>query len=88
MIAAIVAAVGLLLWLLSARRAETPGLPASQPGARALSAEPGAPEHAQDEITGDEKADLERIIRERGPGAGNGGADAKNAGSAPDHEGR
>jgi hypothetical protein len=56
----------LLLWWLSARRAEAPGLPASQPGARALSVPPDAPEHAHDEITGDEKADLERIIRERG----------------------
>jgi len=55
-----------LVWWLSARRAETPGLPASQPGARALSAEPGSAEHAHDEITGEEKADLERIIQERG----------------------
>jgi hypothetical protein len=65
-IAALVVGVGLLLWWLSARRAEAPGLPASQPGARALSVPPDAPEHAHDEITGDEKADLERIIRERG----------------------
>jgi len=66
MLAGLIAGAGLLLWLVSARRAETPGLPASQPGARALSAAPDAPEHAHDEITGDEKADLERIIRERG----------------------
>ena len=66
-IAALVAATGFLVWWLSARRAETPGLPASQPGARALSQEPpsgNAPGH--DEITNDEKADLQRIIRERG----------------------
>lgn len=66
-VAVLVAAVGLLVWWLSARRAEAPGLPASQPGARALSQEPPAgqaPGH--DEITNDEKADLERIIRERG----------------------
>ncbi len=65
-IAALAVAAGLLLWWVSARRAEAPGLPASQPGARALSAPPDAPGHAHDEIMGDEKADLERIIRERG----------------------
>jgi len=65
MIAAIVAAAALLVWWLSARRAEAPGLPASQPGARALSEAPGAP-HEHDEITGDEKEDLQRIIQERG----------------------
>jgi len=65
-IAAIVVMVGFLVWWLSARRAEAPGLPASQPGARALSAEPGAPEHAHEHISGGDKADLSRIIRERG----------------------
>lgn len=74
-----VVAIGLLAWWLSARRAEAPGLPASQPGARALSEQPGtghdaaAPahdeEHEHGEITGDEKADLDRIIRERGGAA-------------------
>lgn len=64
--AVLVAGVLVLLWWMSARRAEAPGLPASQPGARALSAPPGADEHGHDEITGEEKADLERIIRERG----------------------
>lgn len=64
-----IVAAGVLVWWLSARRAEAPGLPASQPGARALSEEPpDGHEHAagHDEITGEEKADLERIIRERG----------------------
>ncbi|MCC6766008.1 MAG: hypothetical protein IT293_15230 [Deltaproteobacteria bacterium] len=67
-----IAAAGMLAWWFSARRAETPGLPASQPGARALSEAPGGPragqpdEHGHDEITGDEKAELERLIRERG----------------------
>lgn len=67
-IAAAVLAAGFLAWWMSARRAEAPGLPASQPGARALSEVPGAPpdEHAHDEITGEEKAALERLIRERG----------------------
>lgn len=64
--AALVVAAGLLLWWLSARRAEAPGLPASQPGARALSEPPDAGDHDHDEIRGDEKADLERIIRDRG----------------------
>ncbi len=67
-IAAAVLAAGLLGWWLSVRRAEAPGLPASQPGARALSEVPAVPhvEHAPAEITGDEKAALERVIRERG----------------------
>jgi hypothetical protein len=65
-VALLVIAAGLLVWWVSARRAEAPGLPASQPGARALSEAPDSPSHAHDEITGDEKADLERIIRERG----------------------
>ena len=55
-----------LVWWFSARRAETPVLPTLEPGARALSEAPGSPEHAHDEITGEEKADLERIIRNRG----------------------
>jgi hypothetical protein len=64
-----VVAAALLVWWLSARRAEAPGLPASQPGARALSQDPPdghEPASDHDEITGDEKADLQRIIRERG----------------------
>jgi hypothetical protein len=68
-VAAIVAAALLLVWWLSARRAEAPGLPASQPGARALSEVPGplgAHEGGHGEITDDEKQDLERILRERG----------------------
>ena len=43
MIALTVIAALFLVWWLSARRAETPGLPASQPGARALSAPPDSP---------------------------------------------
>ena len=65
--------VAALVWWLSARRAEAPGLPASQPGARALSESPeshppGASDHGDDheDVTGDEKAELERIIREGG----------------------
>jgi len=65
-VAALVLAVGLLVWWLSARRAEAPGLPALEPGARALSEAPPGTDHAGDEIMGDEKADLERIIQERG----------------------
>ena len=64
-IAMIVAAAALLLWWLSARRAEAPGLPASIPGARALSKAPDAHDGEHDEITGDEKEDLQRIIQER-----------------------
>jgi hypothetical protein len=66
-VAALVVAAGLLVWWLSARRAEAPGLPALEPGARALSeAPPPGTDHAADEIMGDEKADLDRIIQERG----------------------
>jgi hypothetical protein len=65
-VAALVVATGLLVWWLSARRAEAPGLPASQPGARALSEPPDTADHDHDEITGEEKADLDRIIRNRG----------------------
>jgi hypothetical protein len=87
MIAALVAGAGLLLWLVSARRAETPGLPASQPGARALSVPPDAPEHAEDEITGDEKADLERIIKNGGTASQNGGTASQNGGTASQNRG-
>ena len=66
-IAAVVAFFVLLAWSLSARRAETPGLPASQPGARALSESHDAPEAGHGEITDDEKKDLDQIIREGGP---------------------
>lgn len=74
-VAALVVVGIALVWWLSARRAEAPGLPASQPGARALSESPeaNAPDthdHAGDheDVTGDEKAALERIIREGGAG--------------------
>ncbi len=65
-VALLVLAAGFLVWWVSAQRAEAPGLPPSQPGARALSEPPDAPDRAHDEITGEEKADLERIIRDRG----------------------
>ncbi len=67
-VAALVVGVAALVWWLSARRAEAPGLPASQPGARALSAPPDAHDHdaGHEDVTGDEKAALERIIREGG----------------------
>ena len=71
-VAAIVAAALLLVWWLSAHRAEAPGLPASMPGARALSAAPGAPVPPDDEpdehgeITDEEKQGLDRVLRGRG----------------------
>ncbi|MCC6849090.1 MAG: hypothetical protein IT294_11375 [Deltaproteobacteria bacterium] len=67
-VTAAVLAAGLLAWWFAVRRAETPGLPASQPGARALSEAPGGPreESGHDEVTGEEKAALERVLRERG----------------------
>jgi len=72
-IAALVVGALALVWWLSARRAEAPGLPASQPGARALSESPESRppdasdhDHDHEDVTGDEKAVLERIIREGG----------------------
>ena len=62
----LVAGVAFLVWWLGARRAETPGLPASQPGARALSEAPDARDGAHEDVTGEEKAALDRIIREGG----------------------
>ena len=66
--AALVVGLLALVWWLSARRAEAPGLPASLPGARALTESPDSHDHADDheDVTGDEKAALERIIREGG----------------------
>lgn len=60
----IIAALLLAFWLFHARRVETPAPPAISTGQPGLEAPPGAPGH--DEIAPDEKADLERIIRERG----------------------
>jgi hypothetical protein len=66
-IALLIVAAALVVWWFRANRAEAPGLPASQPGARSLSeAPPDAHDHDHGEITPDEKADLERILRERG----------------------
>ncbi|MEO6028876.1 MAG: hypothetical protein ABIR79_18590 [Candidatus Binatia bacterium] len=67
-VGALVAVAVLLAWWLSARRAEAPGLPASIPGARALSESPdeheAAHDGAHDEITDDEKQGLEKVLRE------------------------
>ena len=68
-VAALIGAALLLAWLFHARRVETPapptistGQPVIQPPPDAAAA--GAP--APEESAPDEKADLERIIRERG----------------------
>lgn len=67
-VGALVALAVLLAWWLSARRAEAPGLPASIPGARALSQPPDEHEAphdgTHDEITDDEKQGLEKVLRE------------------------
>lgn len=72
-VAALVVGVVVLAWWLSARRAEAPGLPASQPGARALSESPDAQAdradhdgHGHGEVSAEERAALDRIIREGG----------------------
>jgi hypothetical protein len=63
-VAAIVAVLLLAFWLLHARRVETPAPPAISTGQPGIEHPPDAPAH--DEIAPDEKADLERIIRDRG----------------------
>jgi hypothetical protein len=73
--ALIVLAAGALgWWWFSTRRAEAPAPPATIPGARALRNPPevGAitrPEGAGEDISGDDKQALDRVLRERG-GAG------------------
>jgi hypothetical protein len=63
--AALIAAALLAFWLFRASRVETPAPPAIQSGLPSIKEPSDAPAH--DEIAPDEKADLERIIRERGP---------------------
>jgi len=58
---AVVLAIALVVWWLSARRAEAPAPPPTAPGARVLGAPPSA-----EEITAPEKQELQRILRERG----------------------
>ena len=62
-IATLVAVVALALWWLSARRAEAPAPPPMQTGEPVLQQPPVA---GHDEITSDEKAELQRIIQQRG----------------------
>jgi hypothetical protein len=62
--AALIGAALVLYWLFHARRVETPAPPTISTGQPSLKEPPDAPAH--DEIAPDEKADLERIIRERG----------------------
>ena len=61
--AAIVAAAFLLLWWLRAERVEAPAPPAIESAAPSFSEPQG--DDAHNEITDDEKQDLERILRER-----------------------
>jgi hypothetical protein len=63
-VAALVGAAVVLYWLFHARRVETPAPPTISTGQPGIEHAPDAPAH--DEIAPDEKADLERIIRERG----------------------
>jgi hypothetical protein len=72
--AMMIAGVLVLLWWISARRAETPAPPSTVPGARILKE---APPEAGDsraagseEITPPEKRELERVLRERGTATG------------------
>jgi hypothetical protein len=52
-------------WWLTTPRAEAPAPPVTAPGARALGAAPAA-----EDITAQEKRELERILRERGAAGG------------------
>ena len=63
-VAALIGAALVLYWLFHARRVETPAPPTISTGQPAIEHPHDAPAH--DEIAPDEKADLERIIRERG----------------------
>ena len=64
--AAIVVAALLVLWWFRAQRVETPAPPAIKSALPSIAEPPDARDHDQGEITGDEKEDLQRIIRERG----------------------
>ncbi len=72
--AMMIAGVLVLLWWVSARRAETPAPPSSIPGARVLKEAPPqtGDSHAAggEEITPPEKAELDRVLREHGGAAG------------------
>jgi uncharacterized membrane-anchored protein len=63
-VAAIVVAVVLLAWWFHAQRVETPAPPAIKSMLPSIAEPPDG--HAHDEITHEEKADLERILREQG----------------------
>ncbi len=77
LLAAVLLGVAFVWWWSRVRRAETPSPPASMPGARSLANPPGgeAPPVAgadpAEDITREEKDELQRILRERG------GADAQ-----------
>jgi hypothetical protein len=62
-VGAVIAALLLAYWLFHARRVETPEPPAISTGQPGIEEPHDAPAH--DEIAPDEKADLERIIRDR-----------------------
>ena len=66
----VLVAIALAAWWMHTRRAEAPAPPASVPGARSLGEAPAAPDARQggahEEITPPEKAELERVLRERG----------------------
>ena len=63
--AAIVVAALLVLWWFRAQRVETPAPPAIKSALPSIAEPPDARDHDHGEITGDEKEDLQRIIRER-----------------------
>ena len=64
-VAAIVVAALLVLWWFRAQRVETPAPPAIKSALPSIAEPPDGRDHDQGEITGDEKEDLQRIIRER-----------------------
>jgi hypothetical protein len=61
---AIVVAALLVLWWFRAQRVEAPAPPAIKSALPSIAEPSDARDH--DEITGDEKEDLQRIIQERG----------------------
>ena len=64
---ALVLAAVVAWWWFGARRAEAPSPPGSVPGSRVI-AEP--PTQHREDITTQDKQELDRVLRERAPGAG------------------
>jgi hypothetical protein len=63
---ALVLAAVVAWWWFGARRAEAPSPPGTVPGSRVI----GEPPAHHEDISNRDKQELERVLRERAPGAG------------------